>query len=294
MVAGDAQRAARSHHGHGDVEHLGDTGAAVDQIAEKDRPAALWMCDRVGAGVVAQPVEQAQQLVMAAVDVADDVERAGVVAAVAPDPGAEHLNRVEFLGRTERVDPRESLLAQPLRAAAQRVVLAPDGPRGRAAVPALLVVLEAHVQGDVEHDGGGEHVPSACEFDDGLAVLGLRVGGVDHGEAAEFEALVHDGVKQLEGGRGDRLVGRVVADEGSAVVARHDFSGGEVPAGERRLARAGCAAQHHQPDLGNLDAVESAPHAGLARLFAWPLNTAICVGGPRTGSTGPTALISTP
>ena len=92
MVARDAQRTARSHHGHGDVEHFGDGGAPVDEIAEKDRPATLGMRDRVRRGVIAQPVEQTQQLNMAAVDIADDVEWAGVVAAVAPDPGASHLH----------------------------------------------------------------------------------------------------------------------------------------------------------------------------------------------------------
>ena len=92
MVARDAESTARSHHGHDKVEHFGDTGAAVDKIAEKDRSATLWMCDGVDSRVVAQPIEQTQQFGMAAMNIADDVERAAVVAAIAPDPGANHLD----------------------------------------------------------------------------------------------------------------------------------------------------------------------------------------------------------
>ena len=261
MVARDAERTAGSHHGHDNVEHFGDAGAAVDQIAEKHRSAAFRMRDGVGTGVVAQPVEQTQQLVMAAVDIADEVEWAGVAAAVAPDPGASHLDTVEFLDRAERVDPGEAFLAQPLRAAAQGLVLALDGVRGRSAIPALLVVRQALGDTEIKDDRGGQHIPPARQLEEGLAVLGLRVGGIDHREAADLKTLVNDGVEQLEGGRGDGLVGLVVADQGSTSVARHDFGGGEVPASERRLARAGCAAEHDQPDLGYLDAVESAPHA---------------------------------
>ena len=94
----------------------------------------------------------------------------------------------------------------------------------------------------------------------GLRSSGLRVGCVDHGEAADLEALVNDGVKQVEGCCGDGLVGLVVADKGSTLVARHDLSGGEVLAGERRLARAGCAAENYEPDLGDLDASDQASH----------------------------------
>ena len=92
MVARDAERTARSHHGHGDVEHFVDGGAAVDEIAEKDHSATLGMGDGVRSGVIAQPVEQTHQLGMAAVDIADDVEWAVVVAAIAPDPGASQLD----------------------------------------------------------------------------------------------------------------------------------------------------------------------------------------------------------
>ena len=142
---------------------------------------------------------------------------------------------------------------------------------------------DADGQWEVEDDGRGEDIPSACEFEQRFSVFWLDVRGVDHGRATDFESFVDDCVKQFESRLGDRLVALVIADEGTALVARHDLGGREVLAGKGRLARTGRAAQHDESEFGYLDVGKSLSHRR---------NTAICVGGPPTGSSGPMLLIS--
>lgn len=84
MVAGDHQRRAVGHHAHGQAEDPGRVGATVDEVAEEHGPAPVGVAG--GAAVrrhlAAEPTQQGHQLVGAPVDVAHQVERAGVVTAV--------------------------------------------------------------------------------------------------------------------------------------------------------------------------------------------------------------------
>ena len=48
VVSEDAQRTAGSDHRHRQIEHLGDTGAPVDEVSQKDDAPALRVGDRFG------------------------------------------------------------------------------------------------------------------------------------------------------------------------------------------------------------------------------------------------------
>ena len=162
-------------------------------------------------------------------------------------------------------------------------MLALDGVFGCLTILAIAVAFDAERERQIEDDGGREHVPTASQLDERRPILRLDVGGVDHGQAAQLEALVDDRVEQFEGGGGDRLVGVVVADERPAAIARHNLGFCEMPPSKRRLARARCATEHHEAEFGDLDAGQGGSHRR---------KIAICVGDPQAGSRGPMPLIS--
>jgi hypothetical protein len=88
VVALDAVGGSGRDHAHGDAQGTGGVGAAIDQVADEDDLAALGRRDAhrpvaaiLGPGdAIAQLAQQGLEFVGAAVDVADDVERAVVVA----------------------------------------------------------------------------------------------------------------------------------------------------------------------------------------------------------------------
>jgi hypothetical protein len=88
VVARDAQGVAGADHAHDQAQHPGAVRPAVDEISDEHRPATVGVggVDRpallVADELVAELGEQLLELGAAAVDVADDVERAGVVAPV--------------------------------------------------------------------------------------------------------------------------------------------------------------------------------------------------------------------
>ena len=86
VVARARQSRARRDHAHHQPQHAGRVRAAVDQVADEDRPGGGSARRAAGpSGRRSRAVPAARSsFVEAAVDVADDVERAGVAAAVGP------------------------------------------------------------------------------------------------------------------------------------------------------------------------------------------------------------------
>jgi hypothetical protein len=116
--------------------------------------------------------------------------------------------------------------------------------------------------------------------DERLAGVHLHVGGIDHREPRVREPASGDELQHREGVFGRGLVVLVIGDQPAAEVRGEHLAGFEVPAGERALAGAARADQYDEAGLGELD-----PHRS---------NTAICVGGPTSGSSGPTGRKRTP
>jgi hypothetical protein len=295
VVADHGQAGALGHHAHDPAQHPGDVRPPVDEVADEDHPAALGVSGRpaVGVDLVAELGQQRDQLVVAAVDVAHDVERTVLVAAIGPGPLALDHRALDLVDRAQHGDPAEALAGQAPEAAVQLLALAPHDVVAEVAVGPPAVALEADRLGHVEHHRHGQHVVGPRHLDQRPASLALDVGGVDHREPAPLEPLAGDVVQHVERVAGGRLVVLVVGHERPAPVRREHLAGPEVPGRERRLARSRGADQHHQAQLGDGDA-----HPGRAGRpdiggRAHRANTAIWVGGPTSGSSGPTGRCST-
>jgi len=82
VVAGQADRGAGGGHRHDEPQHARRVRPAIAVVADEDRPAAVGRRHKLTVDGVAELAEQGDELVAAAVDVADDVERPVLGAAV--------------------------------------------------------------------------------------------------------------------------------------------------------------------------------------------------------------------
>ena len=166
-------------------------------------PCALGVGVRLAVGVRRRVVarassEQLVQLVAAAVDVADDVERAVFVAAgrstAAPARPSPPRPPRALAARRRAGSP-------PLRArgATGAVATAACGRRaGRSPGRAGRGSALADRSGRFEHDGHRQAVVLAGQLDQRLAGLGLHVGGVDDRQPPQRQPLAGDEVQHLE------------------------------------------------------------------------------------------------
>src|SRR5207253_9081574 len=99
------------------------------------------------------------------------------------------------------------------------------------------------------------------------------------GELSCLQALAGDEVQDIESGVGHGLVVLVVADQAATEVRGEHHGREEVPGGEAGLAGPGDADERDEGKLG-----EGELHRR---------NTAICVGEPRSASSGPMPVSST-
>ena len=276
VVARHAQgRPGGAHRPH-DPQRVQHARPAVHQVAHEHRLPPL----RMPPLDVAEQAQQRLQLVGAAVDIADDVERPAVVALVAPQAHALEGGGVDGVGAFEAVDVGEALALQAAQRAAQLGALLPHDVRAEIA-PGVVPLL-AGLLGHVQHDGHGQGVEAPGQLDERLAGLGLHIGGVDDREFAASQPLGSDEMQRLESVPGRALVGLVVADHGAEGVGRKHLRRGEVLAREGRFARARCPHQHDQAQLG-----DGKGHP------ASRVKTAICVGWPNGSCPGPMPLIAT-
>ena len=185
----------------------------------------------------------------------------------------------------QRVDRAEALTLQAFQPAAELVALAADHMGAEVAVGAGRVARDTHLLRDVEDDRHRQHVVLAGDGYQLSARLGLDVRGVHDGQPAGLQPLAGDVVQQLERLRRGGLVVLVVGHQAAAEVRRDHLGGAEMRAPEGRLARAAHADQHHQAQLRYR---ELASHAGAPAAQCFLLKTAICVGGPTSGSSAPT------
>ena len=208
-------------------------------------------------------------------DVADDVERPELGSLVGPHRRARELDgRDVLLGLQDERAPEALALQVPQRALELRA-LAPDHVRAEVPVRAAGVARRADLARQVEHDGDREQVVLADDLHQRLARLALDVGGVDDGQPPTAQPPAGDLVQDGERVLARALVVRVVGHQAATEVRGDHLGAEEVLRGERALARAGRADQHHEAGIREVDLHRS--------------NTAICVGGPTTASSGRSA-----
>jgi hypothetical protein len=194
------------------------------------RPRAV-RCD-----LVTEPCEQRLQLVAAAVDVADEIERAMLVALVVPQRHALDGRRVDLLGARQLVDVAKPFAAQAPHGTPKLVELLANDVRSEVALGAVPIPIMTEPLRHVEHDRKGETVMLPCDRHQRRPRLGLDVGRIDNGEPAEREAFADDVVEQLEGVARGGLIVLVVADHAAASVGRDDLRRQEMASRERALA----------------------------------------------------------
>src|SRR5262245_13673398 len=100
---------------------------------------------RVIGNDVAQQLQQRQQLIVTAVDIADDVERAVFVAFVGPQRPALDDDTFDVLDRAEDVNVAEAFAAQVTERALQVLDVAAYDVRAEGAVGPLLVATMTEV-----------------------------------------------------------------------------------------------------------------------------------------------------
>jgi hypothetical protein len=289
VVARHAERVAAGDHAHHQPQDPRRVGPAVDQVTEEDRtPPRVMGPDRASLAVpadrVAELAEQPLKLGPAAVHVADHVERPGLVpqVVVQPRPRDPHVGD---LVAPQRVDRAEPLALQPLQPAAQLVVLAADDIGAEGPVGTGRIARDAHVLRNIHNDRHREHIVLTGNRDELPARPGLDVGGVHHGQPPRLQPFPDDVVQQLERVRRRGLVVLVVGHQSAAEVRRDHLRRPEVGGPEGGLPGAGHPDQHDQAQLGNC---QLTGHEATALP-----NTAICVGGPVSGSSGPTGRYRT-
>jgi hypothetical protein len=290
VVARHAQGVAGCHHAHDQAQHAGRVGSAVDQVADEHGPASVLVRSSgtavlVPGDRVAELYKQGLEFGAAAVNVADHLERAGLVPQVVVELGPGDRGRADALFAAQRVHGAEPLALQAFQATAQLIALPADDVRAEVAIGAGGVPRYADALGHVEHDRDGQHVMLTGQCDELAACVGLHVGGVDDAEPPGGQPLTDDVVQHVERIRGRRLVVLVVGDQTTAEVGGDDLGRLEVRAGERRLARPGDTDQHDQAQLRYLQ------HTVGHQLAL--SKTAIWVGGPTSRSSRPTGRCRT-
>jgi hypothetical protein len=157
VVARDACRGSVSDHAHGEAEHPGAVGAAVDEVADEERLPARGMAGgrAVSCDLVAELGEQGDELVRAPMDVADEVERSVVVATVGPPSLPLDRGGGDVVGALQDEYPAEALALEALDRLAELLVLTAQRVRGEVSVGAVGVAFGAHLLWDIEHDGDG-------------------------------------------------------------------------------------------------------------------------------------------
>jgi hypothetical protein len=229
----------------------------------------------VPADLVPQLAQEQHELVVAAMNVADDVERSVIITPIGPRPLSLDLDGLDLFRCPEDEHTPKALAAEPLQGALELGTLSshdvrpevPIGPRG--------VAIQAEPLRHVEDDGDREHVVGASEPDERSTSLALYVRSVDDREPAGGEPLARDEVQGIEGVLRRRLVVLVVGNETPERVRGEHLGREEMPGGERGLSGARRTDEHHQREHGDRHRQR--------------LKTPICVGDPTSSSSGPTA-----
>jgi hypothetical protein len=182
VIARDSKRVARGDHTHNDSQDVGNARAAIDEIAEKDRLPTRWMRPHALVVLVAQRPEKLDQLVAAAVNIADDVERTVVGPPVVPEWLACDRHGIDLLGRSKHVQLPKALTLQIAQRPMQLASLLSNDVRAERTFGARPIALATDVLRKIEHDCNGQDMIAPGKLDERLSRLSLHIRRVDYGE----------------------------------------------------------------------------------------------------------------
>jgi hypothetical protein len=238
VVPGHGERAPGGDHPHRAREGVAHAGAPVGEVAEEDGATPLRVAPgAVGVRGVAERPEEQVQLRGATVHVADEVERAGVVATVGRERLALDERGVHLRGGAEHHHVPEPLALELRQRLHELVAVAAHHVRAHRPIRAGRGARRAQRLRQVEGDRRRRQVVAAGEREQRRARARRHVGGVDHREPPAPEPLGHDQLQHRERAVGGLLVARVVRHERAALVGRDHLGGREVARSEGGLAR---------------------------------------------------------
>ena len=203
--------------------------------------------------LIAELAEKGLQLVVATVQVANDVERPVVIPFVVPERSSLDDRRLDFLGRIEDEDVRESFPLQSTNRPTQLRLLLPNDVSPEAAIFPPTIPFLANLLRQIEDDGHGEAVILPAKLNERFAGFWLNVRGVHHGQMSQGQPLSGDEVQQLKCFVRYGLVVFVIGDHPPASIRGEYLRGQEVFAGKRALARATGADEDDEGEVGNGD-----------------------------------------
>ena len=226
VVAGHAERGAGRDHAHHEAQHAGRcAGPRSTRSPTKTARAAVGRRARSPPSSptrVAEPAEQRDELVAAAVDVADDVERAVLVAPVVPQRlRARSSAASTSSARRSTWTWRKPSRCRPRSERAQLLALVADDVRAEVAVGAR----RGCAPGRPPRAGRGRSRPASTWCSRASATSGLRASGWTLVASMTVsrparQPLAGDEVQHVEGVVGRGLVVLVVGDQAAAEVGR--------------------------------------------------------------------------
>lgn len=184
------------------------------------------------------------------------------------------LGGVDLLEGAHHMHAPEALTLEPSQRLLQLRALLTDDVGTESPVGTRPVALLADRLRRVEHDRDGKQVVLLSELNQRPASLALHVGRIDDREPGLGQPPAGNELQDRECVLRCALVVLVVGHQAAAEIRRDHLGRREALARERALTRARGTDQHDK--------------AGIRKLEPHRLNTAICVGGPTSGSSGPT------
>jgi hypothetical protein len=195
VVADDGVGDARLHHPPRQLHHADRVRSAVDQVADEDRLAPVGVRRAIAVHLPAQQAQQVQQLVYAAMHIADDVEGSRVGAVQVGAQGRAHDGcRLYLLWRAQHIDIAEPLALQLAQRPTRRLRLSANDALAQRAVGARGVALQADRRGQRKRNRDGNRVVRLRQLQIPLTVFGVQVRRVDNREFAQLQPLGDDGV----------------------------------------------------------------------------------------------------
>ena len=199
--------------------------------------------------LIAKFCKQFGQLIEAAVDVADDVERTVEVAAVDLERNTFNGDLFNFRRGIQDENVVNLLAPQVLESSAQVTVLALQHLYSEIAVSALPVPLLHLSQRKIQNDGSTQRMVAARQLHEPGTILRLHIRRIDHSEQASFQTLADDRLQQLKSRRRRRLVIRIVGNNAATGIRGYDFKRAEVSCRKSRLSSTGDTDQHDQAEV---------------------------------------------
>ncbi len=226
MVALDSIGGPGSRHAHRYPQGIWRVRPAVDDVAYEDHFPAVGRRDFDGSvpavvdplDAIAEFGQKSLELVGAAMDVADNVKRAVVIALICPEGLTRYRGGFDAVDAGKFPDLTETLALKSAETSAHFRHHPLHHLPSEGAVRPPLVALDANLDTRIEYNGDRQGMPSPSEFDPALPIGRAHIGGVDDSYLPVLEPLANDLAHQVERIAGHALIGFVIGNQSAAII----------------------------------------------------------------------------